>query len=95
MLGANGGEDALGDAGYLVLWPAEDLASMNDCYAVRDFAPGLVLFGSDGGDTAYAFDTRPDPDVVIVEVPFTGISPDAAEPIGATFGDFLRHVGSR
>jgi hypothetical protein len=41
-------------------------------YAIREFAEGLVIFGSDSGGTAYAFDTRYE-ETTIVEVPFIGM----------------------
>jgi len=92
MVSANGGEGPVGEASYLVLWPAEELASANEGYGVAEFAPGLVLFGSDGGDTAYAFDTRSDREAAIMEVPFVGMSVEEATPIGDTLADLLRHV---
>jgi len=34
---------------------------MNEVYEVAKYAPGLILFGSDGGDEAFAFDFRTEP----------------------------------
>jgi hypothetical protein len=55
---ANGGEGFVGKEVYLVLWRVEELAGMNAAYHVAEFAPGLLIFGSDGGDEAFAFDLR-------------------------------------
>ena len=44
----NGGEGFIGD-NYLVLWKAEELADFNREYEVEKYAPGIFLFGSDGG----------------------------------------------
>lgn len=87
---ANGGEGNFGIC-YLVLWKVEDLKTWNEGYLVQEFAPGLVLFGSDGGDTAYAFDTRHIP-AQIVEVPFIGMGLSETKYIGESFDDFLRHL---
>src|ERR1044072_7362040 len=52
----NGGEGFLGNA-YVILWRVEELIEMNKAYEVTEYAPGLFLFGSDGGGEAFAFDT--------------------------------------
>jgi hypothetical protein len=44
----NGAEGFVGRA-YVMLWSVEELASMNHSYEVQDYAPGLLIFGSDGG----------------------------------------------
>ena len=51
---------------------------------VSEFAPGLILFGSDGGGEAYAFDVR-EAVPIIVEVPFIGMGGDEAKRCGASF----------
>src|SRR5271156_5392423 len=56
---ANGGEGFIGNA-YVILWPVEELLEMNRAYQVAEYAPGLFLFGSDGGGEGLAFDTRSD-----------------------------------
>ncbi len=60
----------------------------NEVYCVREFAPGLVLFGSNGGDTAYGFDTRRE-GLPIVDVPFIGMGFEEATLIGRSFVEFL------
>jgi hypothetical protein len=64
----NGGEGSLGKA-YVALWRVEELGDRNAGYEVAEFAPGLFLFGSNGGGEAFAFDTRTD-QFRIVAVPF-------------------------
>jgi hypothetical protein len=88
---SNGGEGFLGQ-NYVMLWKAEELKPLNAGYEVARFAPGLFLFGSDGGGEAYAFDIREDPWVVI-QVPFIGMSdPQYAIPLGRSFTEFLKNV---
>lgn len=76
---------------YLALWPLESLPERNEMYAVDEFAPGLFIFGSDGGDTAYAFVRRSD-ETVIVEVPFIGMSSESVRPLGSSFHDFIKAI---
>jgi hypothetical protein len=58
LLQSNGGEGFIGHSSYIILWAIEDLIKMNESYQVDEYAPGLFLFGSDGGGEAYAFDIR-------------------------------------
>jgi hypothetical protein len=54
---ANGGEGFIGNA-YVIFWPVEELLEMNRVYHVAEYAPGLFIFGSDGGGEGFAFDMR-------------------------------------
>ena len=45
----NGAEGDIGLASYVQLWPVQELPKQNRIAQVSIFAPGLVLFGSDGG----------------------------------------------
>jgi SMI1/KNR4 family protein SUKH-1 len=89
----NGGEGFVGSA-YAILWGADELSSMNRSYEVEEYAPGLLIFGTDGGGEAYGFDTR-SPDWPVVQVPFIGMAWDLARPMGASFGEFLRCLHER
>ena len=55
MGAANGGEGPVGD-GYLMLWPLQELCSVNREYGMCSIAPRLVAFGTDGAAMVYAFD---------------------------------------
>ncbi len=87
---SNGAEGPIGDY-YLQLWPVQELEHLNAAYSVDEFAPGLLLFGSDGGDTAFAFDTRT-PDMAIVKVPFVGMGLEETRPCSQTFYGFLEYL---
>ncbi len=93
MTESNGAEGNVGENSYLVLWPLEEIIPLNEAYAVKEFAPGLVLFGSDGGDTGYAFDTR-GATPVIVDVPFIGMSLEEARPRGRSLRELLAYLYS-
>jgi hypothetical protein len=83
----NGGEGFLSD-NYVALWRVEDLFDQNANYKVELFAPGLLIFGSDGAGEAFAFDMRFDPPPVVA-VPFVPMDFDAAIRIASSFDDFM------
>jgi len=91
MAETNGLEGFVGEEAYLVLWPVEDIAELNDSYAMNEFAPGLLLIGSDGGDTGYAFDTRSDA-IPFVEVPLVGMALDQMSVVGQSLKELLEHL---
>jgi hypothetical protein len=83
----NGGEGFIG-RNYLILWRIEELATFNREYEVEQYAPGIVLFGSDGGGEGYGFDVRTTA-MPIVRIPFIGMAPQYASPVAGTFSDLL------
>jgi hypothetical protein len=87
----NGGEGMIGE-NYVMLWSAEELGQYNESYQVNEYAPGLLLFGSDGGGEGYAFDTRT-ASPTVVTVPFVGMSLKYAKPVAPTFTAFLEKLG--
>ncbi|MEH7246855.1 SMI1/KNR4 family protein [Neobacillus niacini] len=87
---SNGAEGSIGE-NYLILWSIEDIIELNEAYGVNDFAKGLVLFGSDGGDTAFAFDTRKN-ETQIVSVPFIGMDLSEITTCSNTFNGFLQYL---
>ncbi len=64
---------------------------MNQGYEVENYAPGLLIFGSDGGGEAYGFDTR-NPQWQMVDIPFVGMHWSLARPIATSFEGFLTHL---
>lgn len=89
MTESNGADGPIGQTGYLALWPIEQLVDLNRAYAVHEFAPELALFGSDGGDTAYAFEKRTGN---IVSVPFVGMAFEERALLGTSFVEFLEQI---
>lgn len=87
----NGGEGFIGKSAYVILWPVDEIVSMNQAYEVQKYAPGLLIFGSDGGGEAFGFDAR-SPECPVVQVPFVGMTWDLARPMGATFDEFLERL---
>lgn len=91
MATSNGGEGPVGEAGYLHLWPVEDLETQSRDYDSEDVAPHLLLFGTDLGGTVYAFDTRAT-DQRLLAVPLP-IEEEYAEVLGHSFREFLTALG--
>jgi len=83
----NGGEGFIGE-NYIALWRVEDLFDHNANYKVEHFAPGLLVFGSDGGGEAFAFDMRFDPPPVVA-VPFVPMDIGDAIGIAPSFDAFM------
>lgn len=83
----NGGEGFAGEHS-VVLFKAEELKPFNDAYEIDEYAPGLILFGSNGGGEGYAFDTR-DGSMSVVRVPFIGMELRYARPIAKSFTDMV------
>ena len=83
----DGGEGFIGD-NYIILWKAEELADFNREYEVEKYAPGILLFGADGGGEGYGFDTQSE-GMPIVRVPFIGMERRYATPVVARFTDLF------
>jgi hypothetical protein len=94
MVNTNGGEGSIGEDSYLRLWKIEELIESNEGYGVEEFAPGLIIIGSDGGDTAYGFDFRTE-HPILVEVGFIGM--DLEEPYfsASSFIGFIEYLYNR
>ena len=88
MLKTNGGEGTIGEESYLRLWKIEVLLESNKDYLVSEFAPGLLIIGSDGGGTAYGYDFREEIPKLI-EVDFIGM--DIKNPNYSTY-DFFEFI---
>lgn len=87
---ANGGEGFVGDS-YIILWRVDELLELNAAYQVAEYAPGLFLFGSDGGGEAFAFDKRI-AEPPIVSVPFVGMDLQLIRRIASNFAEFLEKL---
>ena len=83
-------DGAEGDAGgqYLQLWSLEQLLESQTACGVAEFAPGLLLFGSDGGGEAFGFDCRSTP-WMVVQIPFVPLDWKEARIVADLFSAFL------
>jgi len=83
----DGGEGFIGN-NYLIFWSSGELATFNHEYQVEQYAPGIVLFGSDGGGEGYGFDTR-EASMPAVRIPFIGMNIRYATRVAENFNDLL------
>lgn len=90
MSSQDGGEGFIGGQ-YLVLWRTSELFAFNRDYEAAHYAPGLLLFGSNGAGEAFAFDMRYDP-MPVVMVPFIGMSLKDAKTVAESFDGFLARL---
>jgi hypothetical protein len=92
MLSSNGGQGQINER-YLRLWEIECIVESNgiDGYSILEFAPGLVVIGSDEGGTAIGYDFR-SRHPKLVEVDFIGL--DINNPFYSTenFIDYIEHL---
>ena len=82
----DGAEGWVGDS-YVSLWPADEIVAHNKTLETHDYAPGLLLFGTDGGGEAYAIDFASDGHVV--SVPMVGLCRDLVIEVGANVLEWL------
>lgn len=91
MLESNGAEGAIGENGHLQLWSIDVLIQHNEGYEVKEFASGVTLFGSDGGNVAYGFFEK-NKKTHIIEIPLMGMDLNEMEVISNTFVNFLDYL---
>lgn len=91
MRETNGYNGEVGQKGYVCIWPVEEIAETNRANHVREWVPGLVLFGANEGGEYYAFDMRRSP-VGVVMVPMIPLELESAVNVGASFVDFLERL---
>jgi len=87
----NGYTGEVGDAGFVSIWPVEEVVPTNEANHYRQWIPGLVLFGSNEGGEFYGFDMRgPTPKVAMV--PSVPLDLKHAVEVGSSFLDFLERL---
>ncbi|WIV21156.1 SMI1/KNR4 family protein [Paenibacillus polygoni] len=86
----NGFEGTISNS-YIVFWSVNEVIELNEGYGVDDFAPGIFLFGSDGGNQAYGFDVRDD-EMRIITIPFIVMDIDDIEICGEDMNEFYQFL---
>lgn len=87
LLCSNGFEGNATD-NYLVVWSIEELVTLNEAYNAKEFISDVIIFGSDGGEEAFAFDISTEK-ITIVKLPFIGMGYIANEKIADSFREFM------
>ena len=92
----DGAEGPIGEYGFVRLYQTGDIPALNEEYRVPDFAPGLLLIGSNGGGSAFAIDTRSADlhTMDFVEVPFIPLDVDEIVFRAPSLIELLQHVAS-
>lgn len=75
-------------AGYMMLWPVENVEQFNMEYEVPKHAPGFLCFGSNGGGELLAFDENG----AIFCIPAIGMEPKYAKRIADSWPEFERYI---
>lgn len=83
------GADISTDEKYVVLWALTEMVQLNNEYNVAEYAPEFFIFGSDGGDTAFAIEKSTGD---IYEMPFIGMSKEEAVFRNKTFTGFIESI---
>jgi hypothetical protein len=86
----NGGEGFIGD-NYCRLYPLDELVSLNQSFSVKEFAPDIFIFGSNGGGEAFAFNTSSNP-FSIVKIPFIPMDIKFSNFLGKTISEFFANL---
>jgi hypothetical protein len=93
LLIGNGGHGVVGSGDYAMFWGSDEIASFNLEYETNSYAPGLILFGSNGGGEAFAFHASQGALTVGI-VPFVGLSLLEYRPMAQSFSEFLDLLSS-
>ena len=90
---ADGVEGFVGKDTYLSLYTVSDVIGAREAFLRTGAVPWLVVFGTDGAGTAYCYDTRCDP-MMILEASFPGLDLDPMCVRGKSFLEFLEYLAS-
>ncbi len=90
----NGCEGFIGPDAYVSIWNTEQLVVLSQSYGIQKYVPGLLVFGTDGGEEAYGFDSRT-PGLPVVRVPLVGMAWNLALPVAPSFVAFLEQLHSQ
>ena len=88
---SNGAEGPIGENSYLVLWSVGELEELNKAYQADVHSSALLIFGSDGGGEAFAFNLEND-NKGILTVPFVSLRRKDAENVGQSFFDLFEYL---
>ena len=84
---SNGVEGFVGES-YLAVWPIEELPELNASSMYEEYADGVVLFGSNGGNEGFAMVTSVDPPAYIA-VPMGAWHKEDIITLGRSLEEFL------
>jgi hypothetical protein len=85
----DGAEGYVAGRGYVRLWSAQDVIRFNRAYGIRDFIPGVLLFGTDASVIGYAFDWTASA-VGIVDVELAALDREDVQHAAESFAELIR-----
>ena len=88
LIESNGFEGFVGES-YVQMWAAEEVIECNQGYHVDEFAPGVVLVGTNLGGEGFAIDMRA-VGCPYVNIPMCPLSLEDLRPIGITLEECLK-----
>ncbi len=77
---------------YIQLWSIDEIYQSNDGYKAKEFFPGMLLIGTNGGLEAYVIDLRPESKARYGMIPFITSGFDDLIQYGDRLDDFLESV---
>ena len=72
-----------GEPGYIMLWPPDELDSINTEISIAELAPGYNAFASNGGNEVIAFNAAG----TVFMIPLIGMDSQYVIQIAETFGE--------
>jgi SMI1 / KNR4 family (SUKH-1) len=89
----DGGVGWVGDRAYVQLWAVEEIVEYNPALEAELRVPGVLLFGSDGGDGLYGVRTNGDSQMYF-KFPAVGLSADVGRSLGESWDMFLNALAT-
>lgn len=86
-----GGEGALGEEGYLQLWPLGELAEQNEFYEVREALPNCALIGTDLSGSKFGVTERGEFFAVPDDM---GLDAEEIIVLCGSFEEFIEKIGN-
>lgn len=94
LMESNGFEGSSRHGAYFQLWSTREMPEHNGASRAREFYPGVLLIGSDGGGEAFAISWNGE-EPEYLAVPWIGSFPEDNLVLGRTFFEFVREWGRR
>lgn len=91
LLWSNGGEGPIGDS-YLVLWPVEKVAQLNEDYQVVKYLPDVIIIGTDGGGSGYGLLYKAGTSASLITVPLGDLGSESISILGDSFSVGLQSL---
>lgn len=92
VVSADGTEGWIGGT-YVAFWPVARLVEFNLIVRCADFAPGLLLFATNGGGEGYGFDARGG-EWSVVKMQIVGMAWELGLPMAPSFTAFLEALAA-